>query len=88
VCQLWPARIHIASDDGLTAEFDRPVGGRCRDAFVAELMTRGLGAERRRDDIETALGRLPDSPSGWEEQARRTEDYSGRSPWPAVDFSR
>ena len=48
-------RIHIALDNGLVAEPDRRAGARSRSAFVAELVKRGLGDERRWDDIEAAL---------------------------------
>ena len=60
-------RIHIALDDGLVAELDRRAGARCRSAFVAELSKRGLKDERRWDDIEAALGSLPDSEHEWDD---------------------
>ena len=74
-------RIHIALDDGLVAELDRRAGARQRSAFVAELIKRGLEDERRWDDIETALGSLPDSghewdddPAAWVRRQRRGDD--------------
>ena len=53
-------RLHIALDDDLVAEVDRRAGPRRRSAFIAELIQRGLDNERRWDDIEAALGGLPD----------------------------
>lgn len=74
-------RIHIALDDGLVAELDRRAGARRRSAFVAELIKRGLEDERRWDDIEAALGSLPDSghewdddPAAWVRRQRRNDD--------------
>ena len=71
-------RIHIALDDELVAELDRRAGARRRSAFVAELIQRGLEDERRWDDIESALGAVPDSghewdqdPAGWVRRQRQ-----------------
>ena len=60
-------RIHVALEDALVAELDRRAGARRRSAFVAELIKRGLEDERRWDDIESALGSLPDSGHEWDE---------------------
>ena len=60
-------RIHIALDDYLVAELDRRAGARRRSAFVAELIKRGLEDERRWDDIESALGSVPDSGHEWDD---------------------
>ena len=71
-------RIHIALDDELVAELDRRAGSRRRSAFVAELIRRGLEDDRRWDEIEAALGSLPDSghewdddPAGWVRRQRQ-----------------
>ena len=60
-------RIHIALDDELVAELDRRAGARRRSAFVAELIKRGLEDERRWDDIESALGSVPDTGHEWDD---------------------
>ena len=60
-------RIHIALDDELVAELDQRAGARRRSAFVSELIKRGLEDERRWDDIEAALGSLPDSGHEWDD---------------------
>ena len=60
-------RIHVALDDALVAELDRRAGARRRSAFVAELIERGLEDERRWDDIESALGSVPDSGHEWDD---------------------
>jgi len=73
-------RLHIALDDELVAELDRRAGARRRSAFIAELIRRALDDERRWDEIESALGQLPDSghdwdgdPAGWVRAQRRTD---------------
>lgn len=60
-------RVHIALDGELLAELDRRAGPRRRSAYVAELIQRGLEDERRWDDIEAALGQLPDTGHAWDE---------------------
>ena len=60
-------RIHVALEDALVAELDRRAGARRRSAFVAELIKRGLEDERRWDDIESALGSVPDSGHEWDD---------------------
>ena len=60
-------RLHIALHDDLVAEVDRRAGPRRRSAFIAELVQRGLEDERRWDDIEAALGPLPDTGHEWDE---------------------
>ena len=75
-------RIHIALDDELVAELDRRAGVRRRSAFLVELIRRGLDDERRWDDIEAALGRLPDTghewdddPAAWVREQRSNRSY-------------
>jgi Arc/MetJ family transcription regulator len=60
-------RLHITVDDELIAELDRRAGIRRRSAFIAELIRRGLDDERRWDDIEAALGAIPDEGHEWDE---------------------
>jgi hypothetical protein len=74
-------RLHIALDDKLVAELDKRAGRRRRSAFIAELVRRGLDDERRWDDIEAALGQLPDTghdwdpdPAQWVRRQRRGDD--------------
>ena len=62
-----PMRLHIALDDDLVAEIDRRAGPRRRSAFIGELIQRGLDNERRWDDIEAALGGLPDTGHEWDD---------------------
>ena len=59
-------RLHIALDDDLVGEIDRRAGPRRRSALIAELVRRGLENERRWDDIEAALGGLPDTGHEWD----------------------
>ena len=75
-------RIHINLDDALVAELDRRAGARRRSAFVAELIARGLEDEWRWDEIESALGSLPDTghdwdhdPGGWVRLQRRGDAH-------------
>ena len=60
-------RLHIVLDDDLVADLDRRVGRRQRSSFLAELIRRGLEDERRWDDIESALGGIPDTGHEWDE---------------------
>ena len=60
-------RLHIALDVDLVHEIDRRAGPRRRSAFIAELIQRGLENERRWDDIEAALGSLPDTGHEWDD---------------------
>jgi len=64
-------RLHIALEDELVADLDRRVGRRQRSAFIAELIRRGLEDERRWDDIESALGAIPDTGHDWDEDPAR-----------------
>jgi Arc/MetJ family transcription regulator len=59
-------RLHITVDDELVAELDQRAGSRRRSAFIAELIRRGLDDERRWDDIEAALGAIPDHGHEWD----------------------
>jgi Arc/MetJ-type ribon-helix-helix transcriptional regulator len=63
-------RLHIALDDDMVAELDERVGSRRRSAFIAELIRRALEDERRWDDIEAALGQLPDTGHDWDDDPR------------------
>lgn len=60
-------RLHITVDDELVAELDQRAGRRRRSAFIAELIRRGLDDERRWDDIEAALGAIPDEGHEWDD---------------------
>lgn len=60
-------RLHIALDDELVAELDRRAGARRRSAFIAELIRQALDDERRWDEIEQALGALPDAGHDWDD---------------------
>lgn len=71
-------RLHISLDDDLVADLDARVGSRRRSAFIAEMLRHALDDEGRWDDIEAALGALPDSghewdddPAGWVRAQRR-----------------
>lgn len=62
-------RLHITLDDDLVVELDRRAGPRQRSAFIAQLIRRGLDAERRWDDMEAALGGIPDTGHDWDDDA-------------------
>lgn len=46
---------------------DQRVGRRRRSAFIAGTVRRALEDERRWDDIETALGAVPDEEHDWDD---------------------
>jgi len=73
-------RLHIYLDDDLVAELDRRAGDRQRSAFIVGAVRRALEDERRWEDIEAALGSIPDSghawdedPAGWVRDQRRAD---------------
>jgi Arc/MetJ family transcription regulator len=73
-------RVHISLDDTLVAELDRRVGSRQRSAFIAEAVRRVLDDQWRWDEIEAALGSIPDEGHDWDAdpaawvRAQRTGD--------------
>ena len=60
-------RLHITLDNELVAELDGRVGSRRRSAYIAELIRRALDDERRWDDIEAALGAIPNEGHEWDD---------------------
>ncbi len=60
-------RVHISLDEALLAELDRRIGRRRRSAFIAETVRRALEDERRWDELEAALGTIPDTGHEWDE---------------------
>jgi Arc/MetJ family transcription regulator len=60
-------RLHITVDDALIAELDQRAGSRRRSAYITELIRRGLDDEQRWDDIEAALGTVPDEGHEWDD---------------------
>ncbi len=60
-------RLHITLDDALVDELDQRAGARRRSAFIAEIIRRSLDDERRWDDLEQALGSLPDEGHEWDD---------------------
>lgn len=73
-------RLHITLDDALVDELDQRAGARRRSAFIAEIIRRSLDDERRWDDLEQALGSLPDEghewdddPADWVRRQRRSD---------------
>jgi Arc/MetJ family transcription regulator len=68
-------RLHIALDDHLVAEIDRRAGARRRSAFIEQALRRALEEERRWDDVEAALGTIPDTGHEWDEDPA---DWVGR----------
>lgn len=73
-------RLHISLADWLVEELDRRVGRRRRSAFIAEMIRRALDDERRWEEIEAALGTIPDHGHEWDKdpaawvRAQRTGD--------------
>jgi hypothetical protein len=60
-------RLHIQLEDALVDELDRRAGRRRRSAFIAELIRRALDDERRWDELEAAIGSLPDAGHDWDD---------------------
>jgi hypothetical protein len=67
-------------EEELVRQLDRRVGRRRRSAFIAESVRRALDDERRWEDIEAALGSIPDTghewdrdPATWVRKQRRSD---------------
>jgi metal-responsive CopG/Arc/MetJ family transcriptional regulator len=60
-------RISVHLDDELGAGLDERAGPGRRDAFIAELIRRGLDYERRWDEIEASIGTIADTGPEWDE---------------------
>lgn len=60
-------RLHITLDRELVDELDRRAGKRRRSAFIAQLIRRALDDEQRWDEIESALGSIPDTGHAWDD---------------------
>jgi predicted transcriptional regulator len=74
-------RLHISLKEELVRELDARVGRRERSWFIARTIRRALEDERRWDDIESALGGLPEGghawdtdPGRWVREQRRSDD--------------
>jgi hypothetical protein len=59
-------RVHINLDEDTLAELDTRVGRRRRSAFISATVRRALDDERRWDEIEAALGAIPDEGHEWD----------------------
>jgi len=58
-------RVHISLDPKLVRALDKRIGKRKRSAFIAGTVRRVLEDEQRWDDIEAAIGSVPDFGSDW-----------------------
>lgn len=59
-------RLHISLADRLVSDLDRRVGPRRRSAFIAAAVERALDDERRWEQIEAAIGSVPDHGHEWD----------------------
>jgi hypothetical protein len=59
-------RLHITLREEVVADLDRRVGKRRRSAFISTAVTRALDDQQRWDEIEAALGSIPDSDHDWD----------------------
>ncbi len=73
-------RLHITLDEDMVSELDQRAGRRGRSAYIADLLRRVFEDDRRWEDIEAALGSIPDQghewdddPAGWV-RAQRSSD--------------
>ena len=60
-------RLHISLDDELVREIDRRADPRRRSAYIAAAVRTALDEERRGELIESAIGSIPDSGHGWDD---------------------
>jgi hypothetical protein len=77
-----PIRVHIQLDDALVSELDARVPPRQRSAFIAQLVRAALDDQLRWDDIESALGAIPDAGHDWDDdpaaRVRQQRSADGR----------
>lgn len=59
-------RVHISLADEVVAELDRRVGPRGRSPFLENLLRVALDDATRWDEIESALGTVPDTGHDWD----------------------
>ena len=59
-------RVHISLNPKLVRTLDKRIGKRKRSAFIADTVRRALDDEQRWDDIEAAIGSIPDSGHEWD----------------------
>lgn len=67
VCYGVGVRLHINLDPEMVAELDRRAGRRGRSAYIAELIRQAFDDQRRWEDIEAALGSIPDTGHEWDD---------------------
>ena len=73
-------RIHITVEDDILDDLDAQVGPRRRSAFIVQALRAALEDRHRWDEIESALGSVPDhghewdiDPAGWVRSQRRVD---------------
>lgn len=59
-------RLHITLDEEEVCRLDARVGARRRSAFIAAAVRRALDDEARWEQIESALGAVPDTGHDWD----------------------
>ena len=59
-------RLHISLDDEIVRALDGQVGQRQRSTFIAAAVVRALDDERRWEEIEGAIGALPEADHAWD----------------------
>lgn len=59
-------RMHIVVEDDIIAELDAQVGPRKRSAFIVQALRAALEDRHRWDEIESALGSIPDQGHEWD----------------------
>jgi hypothetical protein len=59
-------RVHISLDPKVVKAVDKRVGKRKRSAFIADTVRRALEDEQRWEDIEAAIGSIPDTGHVWD----------------------
>ena len=60
-------RLHISLDGDLVTELDRRAGTSQRSAYIEAALRQALEDDRRWEDVESALGSLPDSGHAWDD---------------------
>jgi Arc/MetJ family transcription regulator len=60
-------RLHITLDDDVVRELDARVGPRRRSAFIVAALREALAEEWRTEQLEQAIGSIPDEGHEWDD---------------------
>jgi len=66
VCYVVAMRVHITLDEAEVRRLDARVGARRRSGFIQAAVRRALDDEQRWEQIEAAIGGVPEGGHDWD----------------------